>query len=70
MGLRMDDIHTPTVSSGPASGPAHHEGNGDRGKTLLDLITEKTQVEEELKALGGVLESVGRHLRKLQSNWV
>ncbi|KAL8967700.1 MAG: hypothetical protein Q9183_002796 [Haloplaca sp. 2 TL-2023] len=55
----MDDIHTPTVSSGPASGPAHHEGNGDKGKTLLDLITEKTQVEDELKALGGVLESHG-----------
>ncbi|KAL8673578.1 MAG: hypothetical protein Q9168_002010 [Polycauliona sp. 1 TL-2023] len=59
MGLPMDDIHTPTVSSGPTS--THVSGSGDRaGATSLQgLIAEKTQTEEELKALGSVLDSVG-----------
>ncbi|KAL9596414.1 MAG: hypothetical protein Q9179_004626 [Wetmoreana sp. 5 TL-2023] len=59
MGLPMDDIHTPTVSSGPTSGSTSASRKGDGGTTLLDLIAEKTLVEEELKALSGVLDSHG-----------
>ncbi|KAL8704578.1 MAG: hypothetical protein Q9201_002270 [Fulgogasparrea decipioides] len=55
----MDDIHTPTVSSGPTSGSTSASRKGDGGTTLLDLIAEKTLVEEELKALSGVLDSHG-----------
>lgn len=58
MGLRMDDIHTPTVQSGPTSVSASARSTGDATKPLSELITEKTRVEEELKALSGVLDSV------------
>ena len=58
MGLRMDDIHTPTVASGSTSGPGP-ASSGDKDKfSLMDLINEKTKVEEELSALGSVLDSV------------
>ncbi|CAO1605392.1 putative 26S proteasome regulatory subunit [Xanthoria calcicola] len=59
MGLPMDDIHTPTVPSGPAS--THTFGSGGRagGASLLDLIAEKTRAEEELKTLSSVLDSHG-----------
>ncbi|KAL8665594.1 MAG: hypothetical protein Q9202_002098 [Teloschistes flavicans] len=59
MGLRMDDIHTPTVQSGPTSVSASARSTGDATKPLSELITEKTRVEEELKALSGVLDSHG-----------
>jgi len=54
----MDNIHTPTVASGPTSGlgPAH--GLDTDKLSLMDLINEKTRVEEELSALGSVLDSV------------
>ncbi|KAI4254092.1 MAG: hypothetical protein L6R42_007333, partial [Xanthoria sp. 1 TBL-2021] len=57
MGLPMDDIHTPTVPSGPAS--THTSGSGNRAgrASLQDLIAEKTRAEEELKALSSVLDS-------------
>ena len=57
MGYRMDDLHNPTVPSGPISQP---QANGAKleGMSLKNLIAEKDNVEEELKALGGVLESV------------
>ncbi|KAL8800443.1 MAG: hypothetical protein Q9200_007243 [Gallowayella weberi] len=61
MGLPMDDIHTPTVPSGPASSYDPHTTNGAGGTSLLDLIAEKARVEEELRALSSVLDSLGRH---------
>lgn len=61
MGLPMDDIHTPTVASGPTSTHTFKGTNNEGGSTLFDLIAEKTRLEEELKALSGVLDSV-RHL--------
>lgn len=58
MGLRMDHIHTPTVPSGPAN--SHNSERNDDGKnSLMDLIAEKQRLEEELSALGSVLDSVG-----------
>ena len=58
MGLHMDDIHTPTVASGPTSGPGSANGIEKEKLSLMDLIDEKTRVEEELSALGSVLDSV------------
>lgn len=58
MGLSMDDIHTPSVPSGPTTNGARANGVGQEKVSLIDLIEQKTQVEEELKALGGVLDSV------------
>ncbi len=58
MGLPMDDIHTPTVPSGPATTQASQNRNSAGGTSLQDLIAEKTRAEEELKALSSVLDSV------------
>lgn len=58
MGLPMDDIHTPTVPSGPATGQRAANGVAKDKMSLMDLIAEKTRVEEELTALGSVLDSV------------
>ena len=56
MGLRMDDIHTPTVASGPTS-QAVVNGVG-RERSLQELIAQKENLETELSALGSVLDSV------------
>ncbi|KAL8909937.1 MAG: hypothetical protein Q9171_004758 [Xanthocarpia ochracea] len=63
MGLPMDDIHTPTVPSGPASTYASQNRNTAGGTSLQDLIAEKKRAEEELKALSSVLDSVSRIIR-------
>ena len=62
MGLRMYDIHTPTVPSGPTTGQRAANGVGKDKMSLMDLIAEKTRVEEELTALGSVLDSVCHNL--------
>lgn len=53
----MDDIHAPTVSSGPTSG-GYANGVPKEQLSLQELIAEKGRVETELKALGQVLDSV------------
>lgn len=53
----MDDIHAPTVSSGPTSG-GYTNGVPKEQLSLQELIAEKDRVETELKALGQVLDSV------------
>ncbi|KAI4153376.1 MAG: hypothetical protein LQ340_002350 [Diploschistes diacapsis] len=50
------DIHAPSVASA-TQGPSN--GAGEESKSVLDLIKEKDEVEAELTALGGVLESHG-----------
>jgi len=57
MGLRMDDIHTPTVPSGPTTTAAVN-GRGKEKRPLFALMDEKARVEKELSALGSVLDSV------------
>jgi len=57
MGLHMDDIHAPTVSSGPTSA-GYSNGVSKDQLSLQQLIAEKERVEAELKALGQVLDSV------------
>ena len=54
----MDDIHTPTVPSGPTTGQGAVNSVGKDKLSLMDLIAEKTRVEYELTALGSVLDSV------------
>jgi hypothetical protein len=59
MGLRMD-IHNPSV---PAASTAQSDSNGVvTRELLLELMGKKADLEKELEALGGVLESVNRVL--------
>jgi len=53
----MDDLHAPTVASGPTS-TAHSNGVPKEQLSLMELIAEKERVEAELSALGSVLDSV------------
>lgn len=56
MGLRMDDLHAPTIASGPTS-LATTNGTSKK-QSLQELSTQKENLEAELSALGSVLESV------------
>jgi 26S proteasome non-ATPase regulatory subunit 9 len=56
MGYRMDDIHAPTVASGPSSARAN--GTGRDNLSLPELIAQKDRVWSELSALGSILDSV------------
>jgi 26S proteasome non-ATPase regulatory subunit 9 len=57
--LMMDSMHAPTIPSGPTSrGSAN--GIKTAGKTLQELQVQKDNLEEELKALSGVLDSVSQ----------
>lgn len=53
----MDDLHAPTVASGPTSA-GYSNGVSKDQLSLQELIAEKDRVEAELKALGQVLDSV------------
>jgi len=55
--LRMNNLHAPTIPSGPSSVPAANGTNGDL--SLKELETKKDGMEAELHALSSVLESVG-----------
>ena len=70
MGLPMDDLHTPTVPSGPSTRLQDNDPVISK-LSLMELIDRKDRVEEELKALGGVLVSVSDHLCStcLQLTW-
>ncbi|KAF2714038.1 26S proteasome non-ATPase regulatory subunit 9 [Pleomassaria siparia CBS 279.74] len=57
----MDDIHAPTVSSGPTSS-GYSNGVSKDQLSLQELIAEKDRLEAELKALGQVLDSHGVHM--------
>ncbi|KAF2735713.1 26S proteasome non-ATPase regulatory subunit 9 [Polyplosphaeria fusca] len=54
----MDDIHAPTVSSGPTSA-GYTNGVSKDHLSLRELVAEKDRVEAELKELGKVLDSHG-----------
>ncbi|PGH07564.1 hypothetical protein AJ79_06234 [Helicocarpus griseus UAMH5409] len=58
MGIPMDDIHAPTVASGPTSAPGRN-GRDVSSLSLNELFEEKTRLEAELKALSSVLDSHG-----------
>ena len=53
------DIHSPTVPGlAQQRSTAPHAGSGDPREELFQLMKEKDVVEDELKALGAVLDSV------------
>ncbi|EEH09232.1 conserved hypothetical protein [Histoplasma capsulatum G186AR] len=54
----MDDIHAPTVASGPTSTPGRN-GRELSSLSLNELFDEKTRLEAELQALSSVLDSHG-----------
>lgn len=53
----MDDIHTPSVASGPTTNGYSNGITTDR-LSFNELIAEKVRLEGELTSLGAVLESV------------
>jgi len=53
----MENLHAPTVPSGPTSGPVAN-GTQSSGLTLAQLQAKKDNLEAEIRALGGVLDSV------------
>ncbi|KAI8960910.1 hypothetical protein F5Y11DRAFT_328149 [Daldinia sp. FL1419] len=55
--LRMDNIHAPTVPAGPSSRPLAN-GNA-KYLSFAELQAKKDDLEAELKALSGVLDSHG-----------
>jgi 26S proteasome non-ATPase regulatory subunit 9 len=57
--LRMENLHAPTVESGPTSGSASTNGIQTSGMTFPQLQAKKDNIEAEMSALGGVLRSVG-----------
>ncbi|WPH04901.1 Hypothetical protein R9X50_00779800 [Acrodontium crateriforme] len=57
MGLRMDEIHAPTVASGPTSSGSP---NGtDKKLSFNELVAQKENLEAKLSALSSVLDSHG-----------
>ncbi|KAA8576569.1 hypothetical protein EYC84_006672 [Monilinia fructicola] len=57
--LNMDNLHAPTVLSGPTSGTAANNGMQTDGLTFEELRSLKYNTEAELEALSGVLDSAG-----------
>ena len=53
----MDDLHSPTVPSGPTSNGVSN-GVAIEKMTFRDLVAEKERIEGELSALSSVLDSV------------
>ena len=64
--LRMENLHAPTVHSGPTSGLAGTNGIQTSGLSLTQLQAKKDNIEAEIRALGSVLESVGYTLIYLE----
>ncbi|KAF2139962.1 uncharacterized protein K452DRAFT_231398 [Aplosporella prunicola CBS 121167] len=58
----MDDIHTPSVASGPATNGASN-GVPKQEMSLVELIAEKQRIDSELSALSSVLDSHGVNMR-------
>ena len=60
MGLafNMENLHAPTVPSGPTSRLGHTNGIQTDGLTFAQLQAKKDNIEAEISALGSVLESV------------
>lgn len=53
----MNNLHAPTVPSGPTSNPATTNGVAKQ-LSFGELQRKKEDTEAELKALGGILDSV------------
>lgn len=55
--LRMENLHAPTVPSGPTT--TLPNGSDTRGLSFAQLQAKKDNIEAEIRALGSVLESHG-----------
>lgn len=67
MGILMDDnIHAPTVASGPTSGGAPYDASK---LSMPELMQEKERIEEELSALSTVLQSVRATKPRLRQDY-
>ena len=66
--LRMNNLHAPTVPSGPTTAPATN-GNATH-KSFAELQRKKDDIEAELKALGSVLGSVSFRLTRTCVSWL
>ncbi|KAF7892882.1 uncharacterized protein EAF02_000420 [Botrytis sinoallii] len=55
----MENLHAPTIPSGPTSGPGATNGMQTNGLTFAQLQAKKDNIEAEIKALSGVLDSHG-----------
>ncbi|KAF7949782.1 uncharacterized protein EAE97_003291 [Botrytis byssoidea] len=55
----MENLHAPTIPSGPTSGLGATNGVQTNGLTLAQLQAKKDNIEAEIKALSGVLDSHG-----------
>jgi 26S proteasome non-ATPase regulatory subunit 9 len=53
----MENLHAPTVPSGPTSAPATN-GSQTAGLSLAQLQAKKDNLEAEIRALSSVLDSV------------
>lgn len=62
------DIHMPTVACSPNPHNNGSQSSGNAKEDLLTLMEEKDIVEAELKALGGVLDSVSSPCQKRYSS--
>jgi len=54
----MENLHAPTVPSGPTSAPATN-GNQTTGLSFAQLQANKDNLEAEMRALGSILDSHG-----------
>ena len=52
----MENLHAPTVPSGPTSTPTQTNGVA-HGLSLAQLQAKKDNIEAEMRALSGVLDS-------------
>jgi hypothetical protein len=58
MAARMENLHAPTVPSGPTSAPTTN-GTQTNGLSFAELQAKKDALEAEIRALSSVLDSVG-----------
>lgn len=58
MGLNMDNIHIPSIVSGPTTSHATTKTLEQGQLSLMELHSEKQRIEKEVSALSRVLESV------------
>jgi len=61
--LRMENLHAPTVPSGPTSAPTTN-GIQIAGLSFAQLQAKKDNIEAEIRALSSVLDSVGALLSR------
>lgn len=54
----MENLHAPTVPSGPTSGAGSVNGTQTNGLSFAQLQAKKDNIEAEISALSSVLDSV------------